>query len=166
MAENWLAVIGYEGSYEVSDCGGVRSLGRTTTHGRRIKGKRLKPLRHYGGYLTVNLSRGNKNTSKLIHRLVLDAFVGACPLGWQACHNDGKKRNNWLGNLRWDTLSANQRDRYEHKTMRHAKPVIRDDGLEFGSAREAARCLGLYINGIYPAIWYGRKCGGHRWRYV
>lgn len=53
---------------------------------------------------------------RYIHRLVLEVFVGPCPEGMVACHNDGNPRNNALSNLRWDTREANMRDRDRHGT--------------------------------------------------
>lgn len=52
----------------------------------------------------------------LAHRLVLEAFVGPCPEGMQACHNDGDRMNTRVGNLRWDTPKANSADRWRHGT--------------------------------------------------
>lgn len=51
-----------------------------------------------------------------VHRLVLLAFVGPCPDGLQACHNDGDRENNRPDNLRWDTPSSNYADRDRHGT--------------------------------------------------
>lgn len=46
-----------------------------------------------------------------VHRLVLETFIGACPSGMEACHNDSNTMNNSLSNLRWDTPVSNQQDR-------------------------------------------------------
>lgn len=55
-------------------------------------------------------------TQRRVHRLVLEAFVGPCPPGMEACHNDGNPANNALTNLRWDTRQANAADRSLHGT--------------------------------------------------
>jgi hypothetical protein len=76
---------------------------------------RLRPLpvgRHYFVRFSVN----RKKTSKLIHRLVLEAFVGPCPPGQECCHWDGNPANNRLDNLRWDTRQANVDDMLRHGT--------------------------------------------------
>jgi hypothetical protein len=52
-----------------------------------------------------------------VHRLVLEAFVGPCPPGMLACHNDGNTANNDVGNLRWDTIKNNQADKRKHGTQ-------------------------------------------------
>ncbi len=62
----------------------------------------LKPILR-DGYPTVNLSRSGTKAARRIHRLVLEAFVGPCPEGMVACHNDGSRTNNDLANLRFDS---------------------------------------------------------------
>ena len=75
----------------------------------------LKPILR-NGYPTVNLARGGKKTACKIHRLVLEAFVGPCPEGMLACHNDGDRANSRVENLRWDTPKANSDDTLRHGT--------------------------------------------------
>lgn len=53
------------------------------------------------------------------HRLVLQAFVGPCPEGMEACHNNGNPADNRLENLRWDTPSSNALDKVKHGTAKH-----------------------------------------------
>ncbi len=123
-------MVGYEGTYEVSDLGRVRSLDREvmwrsrwgTDTVRRNKGTLLKTLRHPGGYARVTLWSEGDYENKYIHELVLSAFVGKRPLGAQACHGNGDKKDNRLVNLRWDTPSANQGDREDHGTGRRGRP--------------------------------------------
>lgn len=108
-AEKWLPVVGFEGVYEVSDYGRVRRVlpGQGATVGIR------KPTTHPNGYQIVALSYRNKQTARKVHRLVLEAFVGPCPDGMEACHNDDNPFNNHLRNLRWDTHQSNCADRSE-----------------------------------------------------
>ena len=101
--EYWKDVPGYEGSYQVSSLGRVKS-----------KYKILKPYREKSGYLQVTISLNGKTKKVRIHRLVLLAFKGRPGSGMEACHNDGDKANNKLSNLRWDTHSANQLDKRKH----------------------------------------------------
>jgi hypothetical protein len=116
MVERWRPVVGFEGQYEVSDQGRVRSLARVIVQkasGYRpaclkpIKERILRPGPQKGGHLTVALGRGN---SKLVHVLVLEAFVGPRPEGREGCHGPGGTQDNRLSNLRWDTRSANVLD--------------------------------------------------------
>ncbi len=76
----------------------------------------LKPGRNPAGYRTVQLSIGGRVATHLLHRLVLEVFVGPCPEGLECCHGDGDKSNNALANLRWDTREANAADRKNHGT--------------------------------------------------
>jgi hypothetical protein len=115
-SETWKPVVGYEGSYEVSDQGRVRSLDRfVITRGgvrKRTKGKTLRTSVMNTGYLQVSLGRAKTVT---VHRLVLEAFVGPAPEGSEACHYpDPDRSNSALSNLRWGTRSDNIRDCIEH----------------------------------------------------
>lgn len=78
--------------------------------------KRMKSMK-VRGYFRVALSNRGVRKKFLVHRLVLLAFVGACPDGYQARHfPDGCRSNNALSNLSWSTQSDNQRDRLVHGT--------------------------------------------------
>ena len=116
--ERWLPVVGYEGSYEVSDRGRVRGLDRTVMRSsgapQRVQGRLLPGhIESRGGYRQVGLP-GNRR--KFVHVLVLEAFVSLRPDGLQACHFDGNPLNNALENLRWDTAASNRADAIRHGT--------------------------------------------------
>jgi hypothetical protein len=53
---------------------------------------------------------------RLVHHLILEAFVGPRPAGLIGCHNDGNPQNNWPSNLRWDTHASNSADMLAHGT--------------------------------------------------
>lgn len=121
MAEAWKPVIGYEGFYEVSSEGRVRGLSRKIPHGlgdafRHVKGKVLaaKPGNH--GYPSVMLSREGKKKLCTVHRLVMHAFVGSCPDGFEVAHSDGNRLNCRLQNLRYATRKENVADSIAHGT--------------------------------------------------
>lgn len=82
------------------------------------------------GYLTVNLGRGNERSKQLIHRLVLETFVGVCPDGMECRHLDGDATNNNLSNLRWGTHAENIRD-----SQRQGRFVGINKGIKNGQAR-------------------------------
>lgn len=94
-----MPVVGFEYLYEVSNYGYVRN---------QITQRHIKGMTDRDGYIHVGLRKDKKLRTKKVHRLVLSAFVGCCPAGMEACHNDGVKANNRLDNLRWDTHRNNQ----------------------------------------------------------
>ncbi len=120
--EYWKPVVGYYGRYEVSDLGRVRRLETFRRDGRRIKPGMvsicLRSKKDSGkAYPCVALNDGTGQRTSSVHRLVLLAFVGPCPRkDMQGCHNNGKREDNRLINLRWDTPSGNQLDRNVHGT--------------------------------------------------
>lgn len=120
MSETWRPVLGYEGSYEVSDLGRVRSLDRMSSHGRRLRGRVLTALQGSGGYLQVGLHRDGEQRSALVHRLVLTSFIGPAPDGCETLHGDGDRSNNALANLKWGTRTENAQDRLRHGTNTNA----------------------------------------------
>lgn len=125
--ERWLPVVGWEGLYEVSDQGRIRTVPRTVrctnqhggNHTRHISARIRKLGVTRDGYTQIVF--GGASTpppgqckSRVIHQVVLEAFVGPRPPGMEACHNDGDKSNNALSNLRWDTKKANEFDAVRH----------------------------------------------------
>lgn len=133
--ETWKPIPGYEGLYEVSDHGGVRSLDRVVAmkNGRRktLRGQARKLQRLPNGYLTVRLGKGGESVQFYVHRLVLLTFVGDCPRGMETCHNNGVRDDNRLENLRWDTKSANVADTISHGMHNHDSKTHCVRGHEF-----------------------------------
>ena len=115
--EQWKPVLGYEGRYEVSDLGRVRSL----PNARRKTVMIMRPTitGERGGYFSVRLTTSVDGSYKQrllrVHRLVLEAFVGPPPEGkpW-GLHRDGNPHNNALKNLYWGTPLENMEDRRKH----------------------------------------------------
>jgi hypothetical protein len=147
-------ILGFDG-YRVGDDGTVwscRAFSRWESETNEWH--RLKPqLRR--GYLRVGLTRNGKLHWRSVHRLVLEAFVGTCLPGMEACHNDGNRLNNRLDNLRWDTPVANAQDKHRHgRTARGSRagrakltegdiPVVRRLRAEGASYGEIAALCGL-----------------------
>lgn len=123
-SERWRAVPGWEGKYEVSDHGNVRSVERTVI--RRdgkpypVKGRVFSIRLGSAGYPQVLLRDKEKKRQAHNHVLVLEAFVGPRPKGHQACHWDDDKTNNHLSNLRWGTPSENAKDSIRNGTNRYS----------------------------------------------
>ena len=102
----WLTIPS-NGSYEVSDEGEVRSVDRTIERNgkpARLAGKTLKPLKHSHGYWSVSLGTGKR---RLVHSLVMEAFVGPRPKGMDINHENGNKQDNRLENLEYCSRSQN-----------------------------------------------------------
>lgn len=119
MTEQWKPVLGWEGAYEVSNMGRVRSLDRTIAQRdgtSRFFFGRILSQANMNGYRTVGLHMSGSETRRTVHRMVLESFVGKRPAGMQACHYDGDRANNKLSNLRWDTIEGNVRDKFRHGT--------------------------------------------------
>lgn len=119
-SELWVPAFGWEGFYEVSNLGNVRSVqrkGKTSFGERSYGGKVLNPIKHNSGYLVVNLtvSKG-KRKQVLIHRLILESFLGPAPAGSECCHSNGNRNDPRLENLRWDTRKNNHADKRVHGT--------------------------------------------------
>jgi len=109
MKEIWKPIAGYEGLYEISNCGKIKSL-------HHNKERILKLNKHRDGHLLIKLCKNNIYKSFFVHRLVLEAFVGLCPLEMECRHLDGNPENNRLDNLKWGTRSENVKDSIKHNT--------------------------------------------------
>lgn len=118
--EQWAPIPGYEGSYEASDRGRVRSLDRITDRGRKWRGKIMTPYVMDNGYAIVTLWRAGTQRPQLVHRLVLAAFYGKPKPGQEARHLNGDQADNRLSNLQWGTHSENQFDQVDHGTHPNA----------------------------------------------
>ncbi|HMH92929.1 MAG TPA: NUMOD4 motif-containing HNH endonuclease [Streptosporangiaceae bacterium] len=104
--EEWRPVVGHAGLYEVSSLGQVRRLSRTTSDGRRIQGRVLRPAGIR--YLTVKIG----GDTRTVHSLAAEAFRGLRPApGMEVRHLDDNKLNNAAANLAWGTRSENIQDR-------------------------------------------------------
>ncbi len=120
VEEEWRPVVGYEGLYEVSCLGRVRSLDTTerlfnSRHNVHFDRKRVgRILKLNGsrshGYLSITLHRKAKATEYCVHRLVCEAFHGPRPFGADVAHRDATRHNNSAANLRWASRRSNLQD--------------------------------------------------------
>lgn len=110
MKERWKLVVGFEGRYEVSDQGRVRNR----------EGRVLKPrwLVNTSGnrYARYSLCREGAIKDCYVHALILEAFVGPRPPGFEGAHLDGDSTHNALSNLKWKSPQGNADDRVRHGT--------------------------------------------------
>lgn len=134
--------------------------------GRAPKWKRLKP---FGAgpdrrpMITLCSPQGRRKI--YIHHFVLEVFVGPCPEGMEACHEDGNIHNNHLDNLRWDTPKNNAQDKRKHGTVLEGvyhpnSKLSRSDVLQIRSmwsggqftGREICRITGIRYHSVYRVI--------------
>ena len=109
MSEIWAQIDGYEGFYEVSSFGRVRSVERVVRHRHGLatmKSRVLKQSISKAGYAYVCLSKECRGKSCLVHRLVARAFLPACDKP-EVNHKDFNKSNNCVDNLEWASRSEN-----------------------------------------------------------
>jgi len=136
-SEQWLPVVGFEGFYEVSDQGSVRSLDRYAVdrNGRGVpyRGKTLSMHRHKDrGYLTVALSKAGKPKTYQVHQLVCIAFHGTRPEWAQDVrHLNDVKTDNRAENLRWGTRSENLHDAVRNGRHQVARRTHCKQGHEY-----------------------------------
>jgi DNA-binding transcriptional LysR family regulator len=121
MAENhpttrevWRPIDGFDYDYSVSSLGRVRSMARGAA-------KILIPQNAGNGYLHVGMRQHGKQVNRLVHRLVLEAFVCLCPDGCEAAHLDGTRTNNTPGNLEWVTRKVNHSHKILHGTSQRGE---------------------------------------------
>lgn len=128
----WRPVVGYEGRYEVSDAGDVRSLLRG---GRMLSRNRLSM-----GYRSVRLTKtGVPPLEVKVHRLVLEAFVGPLPEGMVTRHLDGDHLNNELSNLAYGTYAENAQDTVRHGANYYASRTTCPAGHPYDAVRRGGR---------------------------
>lgn len=109
--EKWKAVMGFP-EYEVSNLGRIKRV--KAACGATINAL-VNPWKTKNGYLAVGLSVNSKVKTRLVHRLVAEAWIGPVEK-MDVCHNNGKRDDNRLSNLRIDTRKGNMADVYLHDT--------------------------------------------------
>ncbi len=178
--EIWLPIEGFDGYYEVSDRGRVRSIDRIEevpsrwggTMMRKKRGTILKPGRKPGGYLFVGLHRDSFAKYETVHCLVAQAFIGPRPTPkHHVAHSDGNQLNNHAGNLRYATCAENAADKVRHGTALRGEMVGTsklklDDVIAIRSLRgtlsnrEIAKKFGIHEKHVH------RIAKGLRWGWV
>ena len=172
--EIWKPIKGFEGLYEVSNMGRVRSLDRewetAPNHLIHKKGQIIIQTKMYRGYLQVHLSKARVSKTFRSHRLVAEAFVPNPYNKPHVNHKDGNKINNCADNLEWVTPSENQihsRDVLNRKY--YGKPVVCvETGETFENAAEAARQKGMKTYNHICSCCIGKRerTGGYHWKYA
>lgn len=150
----WKSANGYEGLYEVSDAGQVRSVDRYIktdikhVESRLIKGKVLKQSIKRNGYKTVDLSKNGKVTTTLVHRLVAETFIPNPDRLRFVNHKDSNRTNNVVSNLEWVTSSENRMHGITEGNVTFPERPIEciETGTVFSRPQHAAN----WINENYP----------------
>lgn len=183
MTEIWKAVAGYEGIYEISNLGTLRSLTRKTNHGKTIYGRTLSTKTNNRGYIQVCLSSVGKQDYRLLHRLVAEAFVPNEKGLPQVNHKDEDKDNNRAENLEWCTNLYNRHygtglsraaenhdyDQIAEKNRRTIKQFDKNGNLlnvrrGLKSAQDAS---GVHESNIRRCCCgRGTSAGGYVWQYA
>ena len=167
MTEIWKDIEGYEGLYQVSNMGRVKSLGKGGTH-KQVH--YLKQAKERCGYLFVALCKKGKVKQFKVHRLVAKAFIPNPNNLSQVNHKDEDKTNNRVDNLEWCDCIYNIN--YGTAIKRRAKAITRkiiclSTGKTFTSAEAAADYYNIHISGIRMCC-QGRRniAGGFKWQYT
>lgn len=180
----WKDIAQYEGLYQVSNRGAVRSLDRWI-HSKRgqiylVRGKTLTPSVDKDGYLFVHLWKGNGRITRRVHRLVAEAFLpNPCELP-EVNHKNETKNDNAVSNLEWcdRQYNATYGTAIDRRVMHTAperngrRPVSQftKDGIlvrVWGSAAEAATSLNANRSDITKvAKGKAKSCRGYKWEYA
>lgn len=171
----WKPISGYEGFYEVSNSGQIRSLDMYLTcrgGAKRLQKGRVKPLhKNNRGYITVNLCKNQIVKRELVHRLVADAFVDNMENKPQVNHIDGNISNNNASNLEWVTDNENKSHSSIERggTQRPKKPIVvtkktTGEKFYFEGVRIAERVLNLDHGTVMNML--NGKQKSHRGYYV
>ena len=162
MTENWKDIVGYEGLYQVSDKGSVKSIG----YGKE---RILSPGKLQNGYLRVNLCKNGEKKNLLVHRLVAQAFIPNPDNLPEVNHKDEDKENNSVQNLEW--CDGKYNINYGTRNQRVSKPILQytKSGKlvrEWKSIMDVQRNLG-YSNGSISSCCTGRRksANGFIWRF-
>lgn len=174
MNEQWRPVVGWEGSYEVSNLGRVRGVTRIITFSngakpRVLKGTLIKPFPMHTGYLKVAFNRHSRKKNKTVHRLVAEAFIPNPENKPHINHLDGDKTNNRVDNLEWCTRVENMRHCHEvlKKGSRPKRPIrCVETGETYESLHAAARAKNILVKNLPRSLKKGRTTGGFHWEYI
>ena len=173
MEEIWKDIEGYEGIYEVSSFGRVRSVARKVVRGNPSYEFTLRPrilkAHYHHGYLAVTFGNGKDKQNYFVHRLVAEAFLPDYFDGAQINHKDENRINNHVDNLEWCTSKYNNNYGH-HRIARYRKVSQIKDGKvvrTYDAIIIASKETNIHANKINDVCRGIRKtAGGFEWRYA
>lgn len=175
MKEIWKDIKGYEGMYQVSNLGRVKSLDRVGVDGKKYKGRERKVIVGKVGYKVVDLYIGGKRETKSIHRLIAESFIPNTNDNPEVNHIDHDKLNNSIENLEWVTRRENFNAAIKYGQLDHKlTPVVQIDvesGMvinRFKSIQSASRHSSKFgVGNIWSCCNGTRKThAGYKWEYA
>ena len=174
MSEVWRDIEGYEGLYQVSNQGRVKSLERKDRLGRTVKERILKPGVVGSGYLMISLCTGGKQKMFSVHRLVCQAFHENPDNKPQVNHINEDKTDNRACNLEWSTAKENMNHGTHNERVAKARSKPVGQYTRYGdlvkvwpSTQEAERQAGFNHGNISEVANGNRKTAcGFIWKYV
>jgi len=185
MIEIWKEIQGYEGSFEASNLGHIKSLSRYVKHPKgglkKIRERILKQQNGTNGYFIVSLN----GVSKTVHRLVASAFILNSENKAEVNHIDGNKKNNRIDNLEWATISENRFHAYKNGLQKAPFSMLGRKGKNCPNSKSVAKILQNGEKVFYDSLTIAqnktkidrssiRRCivgqqnhaGGYKWEYL
>lgn len=165
LIEEWRDIPGYEGRYQASNLGRIKSLAGVGRTHARYQDIILSPIKHHTGYHLYSIGR----KSIFGHKLVALAFLGEPEKGQVVCHFDGSKDNNCVDNLRYGTRSSNEQDKRRHGTYQEGtgnpRSILTENEVVTIRTRRAAGeyCYAIGKDYGMPAGHISKICTGYLW---
>lgn len=149
--EKWVDIKGFEGLYQVSNYGRVKSMNYNSTGKEKIMSGNVDKY----GYRKVTLTNNKKKYSKMVHRLVADAFIPNPSNLPSVNHKDEVKTNNFVENLEWCTVSYN--NSYGKRLERLSKTKT--------NGKTSKKVYQYTIDGVLIKVWdSANECGRNGFR--
>ena len=177
MEEVWKDIPDYEGLYQASNFGRIKSMDMVlpySRHGKQTqrirKGKVLSPAKMKNGYLRVEMSKNGSHKLNLVHRLVAKTFIPNPNNYREINHINCDKSDNNVNNLEWCSSSQNKIHAFNNKLYTCEKPIlqIKNNKIinEYKSTKECERKTGFSCQNIGKVALGKRKSAyGYQWKY-
>lgn len=168
--ERWRDIEGFEGLYQISSCGRVKSLGNGKSNNSTYSNERILKPQRANGYLRVTLCKECKNKQVSVHRIVATTFLSNIENLPYINHKDEVKTNNYVSNLEWCTAkyNSNYGTAIERASKKRSKKVLCVEcDVIYESIAEAQRQTGISHSNISNCCNGKRKiAGSYHWEYV